>query len=171
MNELQNLDMQASNLPRERILEDNDKYTIVITADGETKRKLKFEKLWSIIPQTDEEMEEIFKVTNDTDNEIVKAMKLHDKKEITIKNILFNPYDKFNEETLGIDYGVTTMIQTIEGEWYATSSKMAYYQLQNMIDAFGFPNEERYRPIKVEIYLKKEQQGFSTNLKFKGIVR
>lgn len=156
---------------REQIIEENERYALVIQTDGKPKRKLKFQKLWSVIPETPEQVEELFKVTNDSKNEIVKAMKLHDGKEIAIKEILFTPYEKFNEDTFGIDYGVTTTLQSIEGDWYATSSKVAYYQLQNMIDTFGMPNEERYVPMKVRIYLKKESLGYSTNLEFLGLKR
>lgn len=150
----------------EQVIQDTDNYQIVVGADGKARKKMKYQKLWSIVPETDEQIEELYRVTNERDNGLVKSLSECPNEEIEIAEILFTPYEKLNEDTFANDYGVTTTIKSTKGEWYATSSKIAYYQLKNMTETFGFPSEENYRPIVVKVERKKEAQGYSTNLRF-----
>lgn len=150
----------------EQVISDTPDYQIVVGEDGKARKKMKYHKLWSIVPETDEQVEELYRVTNERDNGLVKSLSECNGQEITVMEILFTPYEKLNEDTFANDYGVTTTIKDKDGKWYATSSKIAYYQLKNMTETFGFPSEDGYKPIVVKVEKKKENQGYSTNLRF-----
>ena len=144
----------------QQIVKETDKFKIVIDQNGKPKKITKYEKFWSYVPETDEEIERLFIVMNsEEDDGYVKPLKDEKGTEIAIKNVFFDPYETLNEETLDIDLGVVTLIEDIEGEFYGTSSKTVHYQLRQIFDSFGYPNTKDYRTTVVKVGKKKANLG------------
>lgn len=150
----------------EVLVEETPKYSIYKNLQtGQFEKRMKYDKFWSFVPETDEDVEKFFMIFNDQDNEFVVPMKEIVGLVFTIKNVYFNPYDSFDKETGKSDSGVTTTLETDTGEFYATSSKAVYYTLQNMFDVFGLPNSQNYKPLTVTVTSKKLENGYQINLK------
>ena len=86
-----------------------------------------------------------------------------------IKHVFIQPYESFDEETGNVTDGVTTTIEDIEGNYYATSSKSVYYKIFSIMDTFGYPTDENYKPVKVNVTGTKRQNGVQIDLELVGI--
>lgn len=147
----------------EEITQDNENFTIIKQADGKYRKEMKYKKLYTKLPQTDEEMKELFKVFNSQDDSLVVPMKNIIGKELTIEHVFMNPYQSFDENTGGNMNGVTTTIY--DGSKYvATSSKSVYYTVLELFNVFGFPSEENYKPIKVIVTGTRRANGTQIDL-------
>lgn len=146
------------------VVEDTPTYQVVKGADGKLTKMAKYQAYSSIKAETREEKVKLYNLLNSRDGE-VKEMKTKKNATITIKDVVFNPYSKFDEQT-GIDRPmVNTIIGTDEGEYIATSSKGVYFDLQNMFEIFGKPDEPDYEPIKVQIIGHRTTNGEQFGLK------
>lgn len=88
--------------------------------------------------------------------------------EITVAHVFTKPYDSFDENTGKVTPMVNTTIEDVDGKYYATSSKTAYYDLLNIMKAFGSPTEENYKPLKVKITGTKREKGVQIGLTYIG---
>lgn len=153
-----------TNIQNEEIVQDTESYTIYKQTDGKFRKEMKYKKVYTRTPQTEEEMKELFKVFNaHDDDELVKPLALLRGKEFDIINFYTNPYTSFDEETGKNVNGVTTTIETENG-YVATSSKSVYYTILGLVDVFGYPNTEGYKPIRVKVVGKKMENGVQINL-------
>lgn len=150
---------------KEILVEDNAKYSIYQLPNGEFEKRMKYEKLWTKVPETDDDIELYFTIFNERDSELVTPMKNAIGQVFQIANVFFNPYESFDEKTGTNENGVTTTIESVDGVFYATSSKAVYYTLQNMFDVFGTPGTNNARPITVEVTSKRLENGDQINLK------
>lgn len=147
-----------------RIVEDYPTYDIIQTPDGKKHKRAKYARMCTIPTETKEDKIKVYNLLNSRDDS-VKEMKTMKNATIEIKNVIFNPYSKF-DELLNIDSNqVNTIIETTDGEYIATSSKGVYFDLQNMFDIFGVPGSDGYDPLKVQIRGKKSANGEQINLK------
>lgn len=153
----------------EVLIEETKNYKIFKLADGTFKKTMKYEKFWTFTPETEEEVLTLFQLFNEQDNENVTPMSEATGEILSIKNVFFNPYDSFNEETGINDSGVNTTIETQDGKYFVTSSKSVYFNLQNIFNVFGTPNTEKYLPVKVAIVSTKKEQGKQITLKAVGL--
>lgn len=156
--------------PNEQIVQDTPEYKIVQLSDGTFKKNMKYKQYFSRKAETDEEKVELYKVFNGQDDELVTPLKNMVKKEITVKHLFTQPYQSFDETTGVSTDGVTTTIEDIDGNYYATSSKSVYYTLQNLTDTFGRPTDENYKPIKVLVTGTKRTNGIQIDLELIGTV-
>lgn len=152
----------------EILVQDTPKYAVFQLPNGKYEKRMKYEKQWSFIPETNEELVQLYQIMNE-DSELVKPMKSAVGEIFDIKNVYFNPYESFDEETGTSTAGVTTMLETTEGAYFATSSKTVYYNLQNMFDVFGFPGTEKYLGVRVAIVSEKQKKGDQISLKMLGL--
>lgn len=152
----------------ELVITETEDYTIVITEDGKFKKNMKYKKFFSRIPETEEEQIELYKVFNDSDSGLVTPLRNMVGKELTVSHIFTAPYQSFNEDTGNVTNGVTTTIEDTEGNYYATSSKSVYHKLQSIMETFGNPAEESYKPLKVEVTGTKRQNGVQIDLTLIG---
>lgn len=166
MNEITTNNQQAS---AEILVEDTPKYAVYQMPDGRFEKRMKYQKFWSFVPETNEELINLFQIMNEQDNPNVIEFKSAIGEVLDIKNVYFNPYSSFDEETGTTNSGVTTTIETVDGKYYATSSKTVYYNLQNIFDVFGTPNTDKYLGVKVAIVSTKRQQGNQISLKLIGL--
>lgn len=155
-------------LPTEIVVQDTADYRIVKTADGKFKKNMKYKSYFSRTAQTEDEKIKLYKVFNDSESELVTPLKNMVKKEITIAHVFIQPYESFDEDTGNITDGVTTTIEDTEGNFYATSSKSVYYTIRNIMQAFGTPNDEGYKPVKVKVTGTKRTNGVQIDLELIG---
>ena len=154
----------------ERVIQETPEYRIVQLPDGKFKKNMKYRQYFSRIAQSEEEKIELYKVFNDSESGIVTPLKNMVKKEITVAHVFIQPYDSFDEDTGNLTSGVTTTIQDVDGNYYATSSKSVYYTLGNIFQTFGYPDHEEYKPIKVLVTGTKRQNGVQIDLELIGRV-
>lgn len=153
----------------EQVVQETPNFTILQLPNGKYKKMMKYEKYFSKVPETEEEQLTLFKVFNaDQDSGLVTSLSDVVGKEFHIEQVFFNPYQSFDEENGTFSNGVTTTMLSTDGEFFATSSKSVYYTLHNIFEAFGYPNTENYKPVKVEVTSKKMSRGNQINLDLKG---
>lgn len=151
------------------LVTDNEDYRIYKTKDG-YKKEMKYKSFSSFKPEelTKDKRVELFKVFNSDNYDKVIELKSMIGKDIKVLNIVFRPYEKFDEKTGENETGVTSLICD-ENNYYVTSSKTVYYNLVNMMKAFGVPNEENYSPIVVTVKGTKQNRGIQISLELKEI--
>lgn len=155
-------------LNTEIVVQDTPDYRIVKLPDGTFKKNMKYKQYFSRIAETEEEQIELYKVFNDSDSELVTPLSNMKDKEITIKHVYIQPYESFDEKTGNLTDGVTTTIEDVDGSYYATSSKSVYYTIYNIMNTFGYPNNENFKPVKVKVTGTKRQNGVQIDLELIG---
>lgn len=155
-------------LNTEIVVQETDEYKIVKLQDGTFKKNMKYKQYFSRIAETEEEQIELYKVFNDSDSEKVTPFNNMVNKEITIKHVFIQPYESFDEKTGNLTDGVTTTIEDLDGSYYATSSKSVYYTIYNIMNTFGYPNNENFKPVKVKVTGTKRQNGVQIDLELIG---
>lgn len=155
-------------LNTEIVVQETEEYKIVKLQDGTFKKNMKYKQYFSRIAETEEEQIELYKVFNDSDSDLVTPLGRMVDKEITIKHVFIQPYESFDEKTGNLTDGVTTTIEDVDGSYYATSSKSVYYTIYNIMNTFGYPNNENYQPVKVKVTGTKRQNGIQIDLELIG---
>ena len=89
-------------------------------------------------------------------------------KKITIADVIIRPYDKVNEDSGEMEYGVLTYMISTDGEAFVTSSKSVYYTLQNVFAVFGTPHWEEEEAVTVQVVKKKGLQFNYTDINVIG---
>lgn len=153
----------------EVIVADTENYIMVKKPDGTFKKNMKYKAFFSRAADTDEEKIELYKVFNDVNNELVIPMKNMVGKEVSVAHVFMQPYESFDDKTGATVLGVTTTIQDVEGNYYATSSKSVYYRLFNIFQTFGSPKHENYKPVKVKVLGIKQKNGTQIDLELIGL--
>lgn len=153
----------------ENVVQETDDYKIVQLEDGTFKKNMKYKRFFSRIAETEEEKIQLYKVFNESDTGLVTQLKNMIGKEITVKHVFTLPYESFNEKTGIVTDGVTTTIEDIDGNYFATSSKSVYHKLFLIMDTFGYPNDENYKPIKVKVIGIRRQNGVQIDLELIGL--
>jgi hypothetical protein len=149
------------------IQSETDKYVVVKQADGKFKRKAKFEEYSSIVAKDRAEKIWLMNLL-DGDAESGNPLKQHIGKQIEIANVITRKYDKINEETGELEYGVLTYLITPDKVPYATSSKSVYFSINRMMDLFGKPTDEEWENITVQVSSSKGANGDIINIKMVG---
>lgn len=140
---------------------------IVVIENGKHKRKAKYQDYTSIEPKTREEKVWLANLI-DNDEDTGNGLKDNVNKEITIADIITRKYDKVNEDTGELEYGVLTYLITPEREAFVTSSKGVYFSIHQYMKLLGYPHEENFEPIIVKVGKKKMQNGDSITIKLIG---
>src|SRR5699024_5184237 len=97
----------------QEVIQTNKDYDIVYT-EGTFKRKMKYRNYQSFTPTTKEEKIQLFNMFNDSEGETATPLRNIVNKKITIQNLIFRTYDRVNEESGEIEYGVLTYIMDDE---------------------------------------------------------
>ena len=139
------------------VAQSNDRYDVVVNEEGKYVRKAKYEEFCSVVPQNKAEKVALFNLLEGGE-ENTNGLKDHVGQIIEIENVIFRPYDKVNEETGALEYGVLTYLITPEGVPYVTSSKSVYFSMKNIFKVFGSPVEEDWENIKIKVVKKKGLQ-------------
>jgi hypothetical protein len=157
----------TENTPTQVTISETDKYMVIKQADGTFKRKAKFADYSSIVATDRAEKIWLMNLL-DGDAESGNPLKQHIGKQIEIENVITRKYDKINEETGELEYGVLTYLITPEKVPYATSSKSVYFSITRMMDLFGTPDSEEWENITVKVSSSKGANGDIINIKMVG---
>src|SRR5699024_2662189 len=111
---------------------------------------------------------ELYKVFNDSDSGLATPLRNMIGRELTVAHVFSAPHQSFNEDTGNVTNAVTTTIEDTEGNYYATSSKSVYHDLQSIMETCGGPAEDSYKPLKVEVTGTKRQNGVLIDLTLIG---
>lgn len=130
-------------------------------------RKAKFKDYSSVKAETKQEKIWLMNLI-ENDEETGNALSDHVKKEIEVADVITRRYDKVNEDTGELEYGVLTYLLTPEKEAFVTSSKSVYFSVQRIFDLFGKPDEEGWENVKVKVGSEKGQNGTMIKIKLIG---
>lgn len=178
MENLQNNELMVNNVTGEMlamptIIQETEDYRVVQNADGTFSKQAKYKKIltYSDEDMTEEKTIELFGIKNNAqeDNPLVKPMKSEKDTVFTLANVMTEPYTSFDETTAQSNTGVVTYLESTDGHYYVTSSKTVYFNLMNILDTFGYPNTDTYKPIKVKVTHSKSQfNNIQIGLAFAG---
>jgi hypothetical protein len=132
-------------------------YEIIQKEDGKFARKAKYEAFSSVKAETKKEKIALLNLLEGSD-ENTNGLKDHVGKQLEVANVIFRPYDKVNEDTGEMEYGVLTYLLTPDGVPYVTSSKSVYFSLRRIFEVFGSPDQEEWENIIIKIVQKKGLQ-------------
>ena len=141
-------------------------YEIKQNAEGKFERKAIYQPFMSVTPETRAQKIALLQLLeSDT---VAKPLNDCVGSKITIADVIINPYDKVNEDTGEMEYGVLTYMIDTNGEAYVTSSKSVYYTLQNIFKVFGLPHWEGQDAVAVQVVKKKGLQFNYTDINVIG---
>lgn len=158
-NEIANVENQLTTIS------ENENYAIVKDAEGKFKRKAKFKDSSTIVAETREEKMWLFNLlegAEDTGN----GLKEHVGKQIEVTDVITRPYDKVNEDTGVMEYGVLTYLITADRVAYVTSSKNVYFSIIRTLEVFGNPSKEE--PFVIKVLKEKGANGDMIKIKLIG---
>jgi hypothetical protein len=146
-------------------------YEIIQNEEGKFSRKAKFEDFCSVVAESTEDKIALFNLLEGGDDESTNGLKEHVGKQIEVKDIIFRSYDKVNEDTGVIEYGVLSYLIAPDGVPYVTSSKSVYFTLKNMFKVFGNPTSENWKNIIIQVVQKKGLQHKYIDVKIVGLAK
>lgn len=141
-------------------------YEITKTADGKYQRKAIYKMFSSITPVSREEKIAMMNLLDS--DKVAQPLGEHIGKQIVVSDVIFNPYDKINEDTGEIEYGVLTYLITPEGTAYVTSSKSVYHSVLNMFKVFGKPHYSEEEQVTVVATKQQGRQFKFTDIEIVG---
>ena len=141
-------------------------YEIKQNAEGKFERKAIYTPFSSVRPETRAQKISLLQLLESDD----VAIPLNEAvgKKITIADVIIRPYDKVNEDSGEMEYGVLTYMISTDGEAFVTSSKSVYYTLQNVFSVFGAPHWEGEEAVTVQVVKKKGLQFNYTDINVIG---
>ena len=141
-------------------------YEIKQNAEGKFERKAIYTPFSSVRPETRAQKIALLQLLESDD----VAIPLNEAvgKKITIADVIIRPYDKVNEDSGEMEYGVLTYMISTDGEAFVTSSKSVYYTLQNVFSVFGAPHWEGEEAVTVQVVKKKGLQFNYTDINVIG---
>lgn len=146
---------------------ETENYVILKDENGKFSRKAKFNDFSSIVATTREEkiwLMNLLEGGEDTG----QGLKDHVGKRIEVANIITRRYDKVNEDSGEIEYGVLTYLLTPDNIAYVTSSKSVYFTTIRIMELFGKPNTDEWENVTVEVKKQKGQNGDQILIKMVG---
>lgn len=149
------------------VAKSNDEYEIIKNENGKYVRKAKFHEYSSIKAETREEKIWLMNLL-DGDEEEGNGLKDQIGKIIEVQDIIFRPYEKVNEDTGQLEYGVLTYLIAPDRNAYVTSSKSVYFKLTQLMKLLGTPDSDIWENIKVKVIGKKSANGTQILIKMVG---
>jgi hypothetical protein len=135
-----------------------ENYEVMQNQEGKFIRKAIYQPFASITPETKEQKIAMMNLLSG-DDEKTQPLGEHIGAHIQIADVIFNPYDKVNEETGEMEYGVLTYLITPDQVVYVTSSKSVYFSMKRIFQVFGEPHYNQEDVITVKV-VKKQGQSF-----------
>jgi uncharacterized protein YkvS len=158
-NELQvNEITEVQNQVAEVVQSENDDYVIVKDADGKFKRKAKFKDFSSVVAETRADKIWLMNLL-EGDEGSGNGLKDHVGQIIEVQDIITRRYDKINEETGDIEYGVLTYLIAPDKQVFVTSSKTVYFTITRLLQNFGYPGTPEWENIKLKVNKQKGTNG------------
>ena len=143
-----------------------ESYEISQNVEGKFQRKAVYSPFSSIKPETKEEKIAMMNLLNSDD--VAQPLGENIGKQFQLADVIFNPYDKVNEDTGEMEFGVLSYLITPENIVYVTSSKSVYFSLKKIFMVFGEPHYNEDEVVTVEA-VKKQGKSFKyTDIKIVG---
>ena len=158
---------QEDNKTLVELVEETKDFNVYKNTEGKFVRKAKYEDYSSVQPKTREEKIWLMNLIENED-EAGFGMKESVGQEIEVKDIILRKYDKIDEDTGELVYGVLTYLITPEKNAYVTSSKSVYFTVQNIMKMFGRPDSPEWVNVKVKIGKEKMTNGDGIKIKMIG---
>jgi hypothetical protein len=162
---MENTQNQTNELAIVTVRED-DNYVIIKTGDKYS-RKAKYNDYSSIKAETREEKIWLMNLL-DGDEETGNGLKEQVGKQIIVADVITRKYDKVNEDTGEMEYGVLTYLITPDKQVFVTSSKSVYFSINKIMDVFGKPTDEIWENITVKVIKEKGTNGDMIKIKLVG---
>lgn len=143
-----------------------ENYEITKTENGKFQRKTIYTPFSSIQAVTKEQKIAMINLLSEDSD--AQPLKSHIGHQIDLADVIFQPYDKLNEDTGEIEYGVVTYLIDQDGIAFVTSSKSVYHTLKKFFVLFGEPHYNAEESITVEIVERKGRQYKYVDLKLIG---
>jgi len=143
-----------------------ENYEVTKTESGKFQRKAIYTAFSSVEAVTREQKVALVSLLSD-DSE-AQPLKEHIGHQIEIADVIFQPYDKVNEDTGEIEYGVVTYLIDQDGIAFVTSSKSVYHTLKKFFVVFGEPHYSKEEALIVQVVTKKGRQYQYVDLKLIG---
>lgn len=148
------------------LVSESDEFIVVIE-DGKHKRKAKYKNYMSVKAETRADKVWLANLI-DNDEDTGNGLKDNVGKEIIVQDLITRKYDKVDEDTGELQYGVLTYLITPDRETFVTSSKSVYFSMIQYMEMLGYPHEENYEPLTIKVGKKKMQNGDSITVKLIG---
>lgn len=149
------------------LVRETDQYVISKTEDGKFVRKAKYEDYSSFKAETRQDKIWLLNIM-EGDEETGNPLSEHIGKVIEVQDIITRKYDKLNEDTGELEYGVLTYLITPDKQAFVTSSKTVYFSVNRIMDLFGRPDEEGWENIKLKVGSEKGANGTIIKVKLVG---
>lgn len=149
------------------LVRETDQYVISKTEDGKFVRKAKYEDYSSFKAETRQDKIWLLNIM-EGDEETGNPLSEHIGKVIEVQDIITRKYDKLNEDTGELEYGVLTYLITPEKQAFVTSSKTVYFSVNRIMELFGRPDEEGWENIKLKVGSEKGANGTIIKVKLVG---
>jgi len=143
-----------------------ENYEVTKAENGKFQRKAIYTAFSSVQAVTREQKIALVNLLSD-DSE-AQPLKEHIGHQIEIADVIFQPYDKVNEDTGEIEYGVVTYLIDQDGIAFVTSSKSVYHTLKKFFVVFGEPHYDKDEALIVQAVTKKGRQYNYVDLKLIG---
>lgn len=167
-NEITTVNAQTGEiLVQDTVIRETADYTISQKADGKFVRKAKFNNFSSIKAENRADKIWLMGVLEGGE-ENGNGLKSHVGKELEVQDIITRTYDRINEDTGEMEYGVLTYLITPKKEVFVTSSKTVYFSITRIMDLFGKPGEEGWENIILLVGKEKGQNGDIIKVKMIG---
>lgn len=144
----------------------NENYEVVKTETGKFQRKAIYKPFSSVQAVTKEE--KIAMVNLLSEDSAAQPLKEHIGQQIELADVIFQPYDKLDEDTGEIEYGVVSYLIDQDGMAFVTSSKSVYHSLKKFFVVFGEPHFTPEEAITVQAVLRDGRQHKYVDLKLIG---
>ena len=149
------------------LVRETDQYVISKTEDGKFVRRAKYEDYSSFKAETRQDKIWLLNIM-EGDEETGNPLSEHIGKVIEVQDIITRKYDKLNEDTGELEYGVLTYLITPEKQAFVTSSKTVYFSVTRIMELFGRPDEEGWENIKLKVGSEKGANGTIIKVKLVG---
>lgn len=149
------------------LVRETDQYVISKTEDGKFVRKAKYEDYSSFEAETRQDKIWLLNIM-EGDEETGNPLSEHIGKVIEVQDIITRKYDKLNEDTGELEYGVLTYLITPDKQAFVTSSKTVYFSVNRIMELFGRPDEEGWENIKLKVGSEKGANGTIIKVKLVG---
>lgn len=144
---------------QELMVRENENFVVMQDENGKYKRKAKFKNYMSFEVKTRAEKIWLANLTDVDVEDSSDGLKSHVGKQIEVEHIMTRQYDKINEDTGQLEYGVITYLITPEKTAYATSSKSVYFKVIEHMELFGTPDTWNGENLTYKVFSKKGQNG------------
>jgi len=150
-----------------KVIKETENFVIKQNADGKYQRKAKFQNYSSITATTREDRIWLANLL-DGDEDSGNGLKDHVGTQIEVADVITRQYDRINEETGEIEYGVLTYLITPDRVAYITSSAGVHFSIMNYLEALGKPTDPEWQNLIIQIGKKRMTNGDGLVVKLVG---